>query len=247
MGLTRYQGGLFDDRTLAMYRELERITPFDFFLSQGGFNPDGVAASAGTHDRAAVDIGAAWLTPDQRWELCKNGRKVGFAMYIRTPAQGFSWHLHGVPINGDLSIGARAQVVQYLSVPHLNGLAGRGPDDGPTGYYDMTWEKYSGSSAYRPPINTDGSGGTTTTKDWYENMDQAAKDALLSVFIRALTEWSRGEGVSGSGDRSKNGVGENTVATHELESTLVGGNSSLLAEQRKTNDLLSQLVGKLSA
>jgi hypothetical protein len=135
-----------------MYLEVERLAPF-IFLSQGGFNSGGVAASAGTHDRAAVDVSGSILTPDQRWTVVTAMRRVGFAAWIRTPAQGFAYHVHGVPINGDLSPAARAQVVQYSQ--HLNGLAGRGPDDGPTGYYDATWEKYSGSSAYRPPINTD--------------------------------------------------------------------------------------------
>jgi hypothetical protein len=155
-----------------MYRELERITPFDFFVSQGGYNEGGVTASAGTHDREAVDISASLLTPDQRWTVCANGRRIGWAMWIRTPDQGFPWHLHGVPINGDLSISARAQVVQYLN--HQNGLAGGGPDDGPPGYYDMTWEKYQASSAYRPPIEEDDM--TPEQASMLAGMDQRIKD-----------------------------------------------------------------------
>ena len=236
-------GGKFVQRGYDMMMEVKRLTPFSIFVVQGGFNAGGVDASSGTHDREAVDIGGSLLTPAQRWTVVTNMRRVGFAAWIRTPDEGFSWHIHGVPINGDLSTAARAQVVQYLN--HRNGLAGAGPDDGPAGYYDMTWEKYTGSSAYRPPINT-GSYSDPIIKDWYIDMTQADKDALLSVFIRALTEWSRGEGVSGAGDRAHNGVGENTQAIHELGDRNEGDLTGLAAKIDKTNDLLAQLVGKLS-
>jgi hypothetical protein len=224
----QYQGGWFAQRGLDMYREVERITPFQFFVTQGGYNAGGVAASAGTHDREAVDVSGSLLTPDQRWTVVTNMRRVGFAAWIRTPAQGFPWHIHGVPINGDLSTGARAQVVQYSQ--HLNGLAGRGPDDGPTGYYDATWEKYTGGSSYRPPINTGGgNGGTKPKKDWF---DMASKEDLTDVF--------RGEGVSGAGDRKYNGVGENTQAIHELGDRIEANLTGLAGK-------LDQLIAALEA
>ena len=179
-------GGKFDDRTAAMYREVERLTPFDIFVSQGGFNVGGVSASAGTHDRAAVDVSGSILTAGERWAVVTNMRRVGFAAWIRTPAQGFSYHVHGVPINGDLSTAARAQVVQYKD--KRNGLAGAGPDDGPAGYYDMTWEKYTGSSAYRPPFDT----GST---DW---LDMASEADVRKWIAEEVTKALRQEGVSGA-------------------------------------------------
>jgi hypothetical protein len=184
VAITLYQGGRFDDRTLAMYHEVERLTPFQVFVSQGGFNTGGVAASAGTHDRAAVDVSGSILTSDERWQVVTNMRRVGFAAWIRTPAQGFPWHMHGVPINGDLSTAARAQVVQYSQ--HKNGLAGGGPDDGPAGFYDRTWEKYTGSSAYRPPINT--GGGTTQQED---DMTPGEHEMLQDAQFKANGAWAQ--------------------------------------------------------
>lgn len=235
-----YQGGKFDQRTYDMLMELKRLLPFDIFVSQGGFNVGGVAASAGTHDRAAVDISASLLTTTERGLLDRNGRRIGFAGWIRTPAQGFAWHWHGVPIDGDLSTAARAQVVSYYD--GKNGLAGGGPDDGTRDYVGVTWEKYKTGSAYRPPINT--GGGTTQSKDWF---DMATQAEIETAFRNASLAVNRGEGISGTGDRSKNGVGENTVAVHEMTTALANGQSSLLAEQRKTNDLLSKLLVKLGA
>ena len=121
----KYQGGWFAQRGLAMYKEVERITPFDFFVSQGGYNAGGVAASAGTHDREAVDISGSLLTPDERWTYARTCAASAGLPGFGLPTQGFSWHLHGVPIGGDLSAGASAQVVQYLD--RKNGLAGARP------------------------------------------------------------------------------------------------------------------------
>lgn len=201
---TRYEGGLFDDRTLAMYHEVERLCAakgLQIFVAQGGFNAGGVAASAGTHDRAAVDVSGSILSPDERWTVVTAMRRVGFAAWIRTPAEGFAWHIHGVPINGDLSTAARAQVVQYSK--HQNGLAGAGPDDGPTGYYDATWEKYSGSSAYRPPINTNG----TSEED-----SLPFTEADIRRFIaEEATKVSRSESYSGAADLGRGWTGHYTV------------------------------------
>lgn len=180
MGWTiTYQGGRFDQRTYDMLREVERLLPFQIFVSQGGFNTGGVAASAGTHDRAAVDISASILTASERDQLDHAGRRVGFAGWIRTPAQGFPWHWHGVPVGGDLSPAARAQVVQYYAGE--NGLAGHGADDGPRDYVGVTWETYKSGSAYRPPINTDG--GTTDPQEIDVNLNDPADVAKLKGII----------------------------------------------------------------
>ena len=110
-------------------------------ITQGGYNAGGVAASAGTHDRDALDIGAANLSSGQRSEAVNILRKVGFAAWLRNPTQGdWGWHIHCVPIGGDLSAGAARQVTAYKN--GRNGLANNGPDDGPRTWVAWTWERY---------------------------------------------------------------------------------------------------------
>lgn len=188
-----YQGGRFDQRTYDMLREVERLLPFQIFVSQGGYNTGGVAASAGTHDRAAVDISASLLTTSERAQLDRTGRRVGFAGWIRTPAQGFPWHWHGVPVGGDLAPAARAQVVQYYAGE--NGLAGHGADDGTRDYVGVTWETYKSGSAYRPPINTDPGTGSGTLTDW---LDMASEADVRKWISEEVTKALRNEGVSGA-------------------------------------------------
>src|SRR5690242_15597838 len=58
-----------------------------------GPNNTGVPQSAGTHDYdVMVDIdvpGVPWVDVNHWW------RSNGGMGWVRTPAQGFSWHLHG--------------------------------------------------------------------------------------------------------------------------------------------------------
>lgn len=57
-------------------------------------------------------------------------RQVGFAAWLRTPAQGFAYHIHAVALSDpDLSSGAQHQAGDYYL--GYNSLAGRGSDDGP--------------------------------------------------------------------------------------------------------------------
>lgn len=63
----------------------------DLTVYQGSFNT-GVAASAGTHDKAdCIDLSASNAA-----EKTKTLKLIGFAAWHRTPAQGFSDHVHGV-------------------------------------------------------------------------------------------------------------------------------------------------------
>ncbi len=79
-------------------------------ISQGEYST-GVAASAGTHDGGGV-IDLATTSP----AILARLRAAGFAAWIRTPAQGFSPHIHAVLMNHpDLSPQARAQVVSFMS------------------------------------------------------------------------------------------------------------------------------------
>lgn len=147
----RWRGVTVDARTAAMLDELARITG-DVYVTptQGSFS-GGVSASAGTHDGCgAVDIIAG--TPDDMRMITERARRVGFAAWLRTPAQS-SWpfHVHAIAVQpggrgdrGCLSSGAYAQVVDYFD--GRNGLASRAPDDGPRTYVGVTWETYKKAS-----------------------------------------------------------------------------------------------------
>jgi hypothetical protein len=117
--------------------------------SQGSYNRGGVAASAGTHDGGgAVDIIVGNLTAATRQRLVREMRRVGFAAWLRTPAQSnWPYHVHAIAVQpggkndqGVLSTGAHAQVVDYYN--GRNGLARHALDDGPRDYVGVTWETY---------------------------------------------------------------------------------------------------------
>ncbi|MEV8377046.1 hypothetical protein AB0P21_30170 [Kribbella sp. NPDC056861] len=130
-------------RTVAMLVAAEKLYQSQFKFIQGSYNKGGVEASAGTHDGGgAVDIDVVRQSPAQRRAILLALRKVGFAAWIRTPAQGrWPYHVHAIAVGDkDLSRGAAIQVLEYKR--KRNGLANRGADDGPPGYYGMTWELY---------------------------------------------------------------------------------------------------------
>lgn len=132
-----------------MLLEARNLSGLPLVIVQGGYNPGGVGASAGTHDRDALDIRVRDLTPAQRSLGVLVLRQVGFAAFLRTKAQGFEEdHIHAVPIGGDLSPSAAEQVEDYKA--GRNGLASNGKDTGPRAWVDQTWESYeqeSGMSA----------------------------------------------------------------------------------------------------
>jgi hypothetical protein len=134
---------LLNKRTVAMIEAAEKLYKSKFGLLQGSYNKGGVVASAGTHDGGgAVDIDVASKSAAQRVAVVKAMRQVGFAAWLRTPAQGnWPYHVHAIAIGDkDLSRGAAHQVAEYRR--KRNGLANRGKDDGPAGYHGMTWELY---------------------------------------------------------------------------------------------------------
>lgn len=143
-----------------MLQAAEKLAGRQFRIVQGSYNKGGVAASAGTHDGGgAVDLDATGLTAAQRKAVVLAMRQVGFAAWLRTPAQGnWPYHVHAIAVGDkDLSRGAAHQVAEYRRCK--NGLADRGRDDGPPGYYGMTWEIHlkhhpvTGPVA-QPPPNT---------------------------------------------------------------------------------------------
>jgi hypothetical protein len=136
-----YRGVTINTRTKAMLLAAEQLAGITVSLTQGSYNPGGVDASAGTHDGGgAMDISVSGMSSTTRTNLIKALRQVGFAAWYRTPAQGFAYHVHAMAISDpDLSSGAQHQTGDYYL--GLNGLAGRGADDGPP-VTKVTWEEY---------------------------------------------------------------------------------------------------------
>ncbi|MEU4471456.1 peptidoglycan-binding protein [Micromonospora sp. NPDC023888] len=135
-------GYVVNARTQAMLAEAQRLLGYSLVLEQGSYNPGGDPTSAGTHDGGGVvDISVAGMTAAKRTAVAKALRQVGFAAWVRDPSQGdWPWHIHATAISDtDLSSQAQHQVGDY----HLgmNGLANRGPDDGPQ-VPIRTWEQY---------------------------------------------------------------------------------------------------------
>ncbi|MBX6766243.1 MAG: peptidoglycan-binding protein [Actinomadura rubrobrunea] len=135
-------GVVINTRTRAMLAEAERLLGRKFVLDQGSYNPGGDPTSAGTHDGGgAVDISVKGMDAATRTTAVRALRRVGFAAWLRSPEQGdWPWHIHAVAINDtDLSSQAQHQVGDYYL--GRNGLADRGPDDGPK-VPIRTWEEY---------------------------------------------------------------------------------------------------------
>ena len=142
-----YVDGHFGSRTVEAYAayQAERRLGRQVGVTQGSYNAGGVGASAGTHDGGgALDISVSGLTAAQRTATVKALRQVGFAAWLRTPAQGdWGYHIHAIAINDtDLSSGAQHQAGDYYLGE--NGLADGAPDDGPQ-VTKVTWEEYQRS------------------------------------------------------------------------------------------------------
>jgi peptidoglycan hydrolase-like protein with peptidoglycan-binding domain len=135
-------GILINTRTQDMLAEAQRLLNRTLTLSQGSYNPGGDPTSAGTHDGGGVvDVSVDGMTGATRTQVAKALRQVGFAAWIRNPSQAdWPWHIHAVAISDtDLSTQAQNQVGDYYL--GMNGLANRGPDDGPK-VTIHTWEEY---------------------------------------------------------------------------------------------------------
>lgn len=116
-------------RTLNMLREAERRLGFPLTIVQGSYKAGaGAVASAGTHDGGGViDLRSRGLT--DRRKVVEVLRKVGFAAWLRVPPS-FDEHIHAVALGDrDASQSAKVQMLDYRA--GRNGLANKGPDDGP--------------------------------------------------------------------------------------------------------------------
>lgn len=137
-----WDGRTVNERTRSMLRAAEGILGRSIVLDQGSYNPGGDPSSAGTHDGGGVvDVSVAGMSTATRTAVVRALRQVGFAAWLRSPAQGdWPWHIHAAAISDtDLSSQAQHQVGDYYL--GLNGLANRQPDDGPR-IAIHTWEEY---------------------------------------------------------------------------------------------------------
>lgn len=139
------RGVIINTRTQSMLVEAERLLGRTLVLDQGSYNPGGDPTSAGTHDGGGVvDISVEGMSSATRTSVARALRRVGFAAWVRSPSQGdWPWHIHAAAISDtDLSSQAQHQTGDYYL--GLNGLANRGPDDGPQ-VTIRTWEEYQRS------------------------------------------------------------------------------------------------------
>lgn len=139
---TTHQGRPVNARTLAMLRAAQSRCRLTFVVEQASYSPAVDPTSAGTHDGGgALDLDAERLSRAQRTAAVTALRQVGFAAWLRTPAQG-DWplHIHAVAISDtDLSTPAQRQVGAYYG--GRNALASDLPDDGPR-TLEVTYEEY---------------------------------------------------------------------------------------------------------
>ncbi|WP_091674710.1 peptidoglycan-binding domain-containing protein [Amycolatopsis marina] len=137
-----YHGRTMNTRTKAMLVEAERLLGRQLSVTQGSYNPGGVGGSAGTHDGGgALDLSVQGMTSGTRTDVVRKLRNVGFAAWLRTPAQGnWAYHIHAIAVNDpDQSSAAQHQAGDYYL--GYNGLANRARDDGPQ-VTKVTWEEY---------------------------------------------------------------------------------------------------------
>jgi LysM repeat protein len=117
MTRTTWGGRTVNKRTAVLLSRAQSIFGRSFVLTQGSYNKGGVAASAGTHDGGGVvDVNVSGLTSAQRLALVQALRKAGFAAWLRTPAEGFSYHIHANAIGDrEMASVAKNQVTSYFN------------------------------------------------------------------------------------------------------------------------------------
>ena len=116
-----YGGVTVNRRTAAMLDNAKKLAKVTFSMFQGSYS-NSVAASGGTHSGGgAVDLGPA------KDSIVGAMRASGFAAWRRTPAEGFSPHIHGIAV-GDPTVSAAAAAQVKAFHAGRNGLANNGPD-----------------------------------------------------------------------------------------------------------------------
>lgn len=116
-----------DARTARALAYAEKLAGLPFSYSQGSWS-SAVTASGSTHmGSGTVDIRVGSWSNSQRKKVVKALRDSGFAAWLRTPDQGFPYHIHAVLLYcSGLSGGAKWQCDQYLK--GKDGLSKSKPD-----------------------------------------------------------------------------------------------------------------------
>ncbi|WP_308368110.1 MULTISPECIES: hypothetical protein [unclassified Microbulbifer] len=138
-----YGGKRVNTRTKRMLAAADAKISWSLVLTQGSYTSSN-PGSAGTHDGGGVvDISVSGLSTTQRWQTVKALRDVGFAAWLRTPSQGFAYHIHAVAVaDTDMSRTAQAQVHDYYF--GKNGLRSHAGDNTPSRYRSsFTWWEQS--------------------------------------------------------------------------------------------------------
>jgi hypothetical protein len=91
-GLTTWHGGRFTQRFRNTLEQAQKLAGTFINVIQGGFRP-ATSYSGTSHRGDAIDT--SW-----RSSVLSGLRRAGVAAWHRTPAQGFSHHIHGVPLPG---------------------------------------------------------------------------------------------------------------------------------------------------
>ncbi len=106
------------NRTKFMLDNAEKIFGGKIDITQGSYNPGGVAASGGTHDGGgAIDVSVNGLSSDKIDKTVEALRRSGFAAWHRTTAEG-NWgaHIHALAIGDkEMADGAANQVKAFFA------------------------------------------------------------------------------------------------------------------------------------
>jgi len=205
MATTWRWGVLLDERTADMLDETQRLSGVSLTATQGCYS-GGVEASAGTHDGGgAVDLSASGLNQGEKDAVLLAGRRVGFALWHRTPSQGnWPYHFHGIAGGcPDLSSGARDQWNDFLA--GRNGLANNAPDDGPRDfhYVGILWEEYLAGGGKDSEEDEDmficeapNRGAGLFAPGYYLSLTLEQRDVLTDLGVRRTTHNDRGYDVA---------------------------------------------------
>lgn len=126
---TTFRGKQFNLYTIRMIQAAEKLLGRTIRITQGSFSTS-VAASGSTHaGGGALDAHMASYAPTLRNAIVAAFRTVGFAAWLRTPAQGpWPYHMHAIAA-GDPTASASAQRQVESYYKGGDGLGGK--DDGP--------------------------------------------------------------------------------------------------------------------
>lgn len=130
-----FHGKTVDKKTRAFLLEMEARLGYELTIVQGSYNPGGVGASGGTHDKGGVVDLAAY---DWRRKV-KVGADLGAFVWHRPYIQGL-WgeHIHlGIRNHGNLSDAAKRQQVDWDARPPRNGLASHSVMNRDVDYHPM--------------------------------------------------------------------------------------------------------------